>query len=188
MSPRILCIAGRIASGKSTVTSAVSGALHWRAFHFGSYVRALAEEMGLGEAQRDLQDLGQRLVSRDPLEFTRGFLAKSAWKKGESVVIDGLRHNEVLQSLQGLTSPAEVLLIYLVADYQTRLTRFLARGRGSRAQFDEVEEHPVERQATVLEDRADLILDGRLPIPELVSQVSSFVHQKEGMPPDNRRV
>ncbi len=180
MSALVLCIAGRIASGKSTIASALGQALHLRVLSFGNYVRNEAERMGLEETKKNLQNLGERLVAPDPLEFTRGFLAKSAWIVGESVVIDGLRHIQVLRSLQNLTVPSEVLLLYVDADDQTRWSRHQARHGGSKDQFDEAEAHPVERQVPLLlKKESTLVLDGTEPVPKLVSQVRSFLAQRE---------
>jgi len=143
-------------------------------------VRSKAEESGTGATQGDLQDLGQRLVAQDPLEFTRAFLRGSAWKPGESVVVDGLRHVEVFRSLKTLTAPSDVSLLFLEVEEGVRLDRFLGRFGGLPDQFYETERHPVEKQVVrLLKTKANLVLDGTRPVSELVALTQTYLRKRE---------
>ena len=69
-------IAGKIASGKSTLARALAARLDAQILGFGDYVRAAARSRGLDHTDRQtLQDLGQRLVTENTAAFVSGILS-----------------------------------------------------------------------------------------------------------------
>ena len=60
MSGLVACFAGKIGSGKTSVTNVLARGLQWRRVGFGDYVRAeLARRGGDPDVRKDLQDLGR---------------------------------------------------------------------------------------------------------------------------------
>lgn len=169
----IICIAGAIASGKSTLSKALETALNARAVGFGDYIRERARESGADASDRkQLQDLGQELVEEDPQLFVDKVLTWAGHRPSATIILDGVRHLSVWRALQQRATSEPVWLLFLQVGDDERRRR--ARGRGFNAQeISEMEAHPAECDVPALQAVADLVLDGLLPVDSLVSQVQS---------------
>src|SRR5438105_3821546 len=111
----VLGVAGKIASGKSTLSTAFAETVGWPHASFGDYVRSVAREQGLDPSNREtLQKIGASLVDRDCEAFCRDVLAEADWKPGQPLVIEGIRHAEVKDALERLVSPSKFVLTYLL--------------------------------------------------------------------------
>ncbi len=177
----VIVFSGQIASGKSTISTAVATALGCERISFGGYVRRVAADRGLNAGSTQvLQELGQHLVERDSLGLCRAVLGQAAWKLGALLVIDGLRHVEIANELRKQVAPARLVLVHLSVDSKTRQRRFEGRMRkGLRPTGDsllELDKHLTEVQVpNVLARMADLVLDGRTPESDLVKRVVDYV-------------
>src|SRR5262249_39299242 len=158
MSGMVACFAGKIGSGKTSVTHALAQCLGWRRVGFGDYVRAeLARRGGNPEIRAELQDLGQRLVDSDPEAFCRGVLGSSDFPPGDDLLVDGIRHATVYRTIVALVKPSRARLFYLRASDDTRGLRTAERGEASSAS---IESHRVEAElATAVPDMADAVID-----------------------------
>ena len=58
LEPLVIGFAGRIGSGKSTLSSEVAERLGWRRASFGDYLRTVAKSSGLDEFERGAAVLG----------------------------------------------------------------------------------------------------------------------------------
>lgn len=190
MRPVALAFAGRIASGKTTLSSTVAQVLGWPRVAFGDYVRSVAAARGLGIEGHVLQELGACLIEEQGWgDFCRSTLAQaSAWRAGRPIVIDGIRHAEVLEALRPLVAPADLLVILLKAPDETRLARLRARRNATRDRR-RADTHSTEVQlGSTLPPLADLIIDGRRPVNDLVADVLALVQgpTRDSVPaPDN---
>ena len=157
MRATILTFSGGVETGKTTISRAVAERLSWQWGSFGDYVRREADRRCLdARDRRTLEDLGQSLVSVAPDAFVSSFLSSIHWCN--KLVLDGLRHVEVLNSLIRLTAPSRVALVLLDADFTVRTFRH--RDDGESGDLQSIDDHPAERQVfTVLRDRAELRLD-----------------------------
>jgi len=171
----IVGFAGKIGSGKTTVSAAVAEALNWRYTSFGAYVREIAQQRGRGESRTTLQEIGASLVA-NPDELCRSVLAQVAWKPGMNVIMDGIRHAEIVDSLRRVTVPSAVYLIYIRIDDAERIRRQTAREIISNREISGYDSHTTEADAkSVLPSMADIVIDGSLPVSENIERVVSWL-------------
>lgn len=166
--PLVVCFAGQIGSGKSSVTRTLAEALGWQRAGFGDYLRTELERRGGDVTSRDaLQDLGQSLVDKNAEGFSRVVLALADFQPGTDLLVDGIRHIEIYRSIQRLVAPSQAKLVYLAADNATRLKRVTERA-GDRTNLEQAEKHPAESELKwSLPSVADSVIDATAPL-ELV--------------------
>lgn len=178
LEPLVVGFAGRIGSGKSAISSEVAKTLGWPRASFGDYVRTIARNAGLEESREVLQEIGATLIERGIDDFCRAVLAQSGWNAGEPLVIDGIRHAEVVAALRRLVAPLEMRVVYLDVKDEKRLDNLRKREDSLPEKLDLVEAHATEEQVkNVLPELADLRLPGDRPIEELVTTIVTWIHQ-----------
>jgi transcriptional regulator with XRE-family HTH domain/dephospho-CoA kinase len=183
LEPLVVGFAGRIGSGKSTLSVEVARVLGWPRASFGDYLRTLARSSGLDESREVLQELGESLIEQGAEEFCRAVLTHYGWSAGEPLIIDGIRHVEVIRALRKLVAPLEVRVIFLDVDEKKRLERLQKFDETISNKLATVESHPTEHQVReTLPEQADLRLPGDRPIPELVATVVNWIHRGDGVP------
>jgi len=170
----LIIVAGRTASGKSTIAKAAAELAGGRHDSFGGFVRERATAEGLDAAdRRTLQDLGQSLVEAGPDDFVDQFLTYADYTPGSVLIVDGLRHASVLHALRRSAEKQGdgVRLVYVDVDEQTRLQRLRGRGLDDAA-IQSVEVHPSERDVLQrLRGEADLVIDGAGSLAEVAALV-----------------
>ena len=95
----VVAFSGKVGSGKSSVSAAVAQKLGWARVGFGDYVRKVALTQHLEATRQTLQDLGQHLLDTDARAFCEAVLAQAPISSSP-LVIDGVRHEHVLQLLK----------------------------------------------------------------------------------------
>jgi len=171
-----LAFAGKIGSGKTALTTALAQALECKRASFGDYVRQVVESRALEQTRENLQRIGTEILEHDRFAFCDAVLRHAGWKRGDGLLIDGLRHLETIDPLQQLVDPARLKLVYIEISDGTRLERLQARGEGNPDALAVAEAHSSEKQvAGILAPRADLIVDGGDPIYENVRRVLEWL-------------
>lgn len=190
----ILCFAGRRKSGKTTLSKALSDEIGWKRISFGDYIRNEAKKnqdyssLPNKEQKKYLQVLGEKLINEGPEKFCQKFLKFNNWNKEENLIIDGVRHKEILQKL--IKFSLAVFLIYIkVEDEEIR--RRILEGGGSEEDFHqylETEQHSTESQVIdTLHLYADKVLDGSHDTNSLVQEVINWLNQREKAEENHRR-
>lgn len=175
----VLGFAAPIEAGKTTLSLAVADRLKAPRVSFGEYLRWLAGERNMPVTREVLQDLGNELVSHDVRGFCEGVLRRQPWRPGVPLVIDGVRHLEVLKALADILAPAPEYLIYIKVDRETQAKRLVNDDLRHEKPLAVLEQHPTERQVrSVLPDKAALVLDGTRPANELTLKVIEFLETK----------
>ena len=171
----ILTFSGPIGSGKTTLSTRVAQFLEWKYVSFGDYIRDIAHQRGLGESREALQRLGASLIEEEGWDnFCNSVLAQVNWAAGQNVVLDGIRHIEALDSLQKITKPSEIFLVLLALSEPEPEAR--QASRDLIGNLRQIEGHSTEEQVnTVLPQRADLIIDSRRDVQDLVDEVVQWV-------------
>ncbi len=178
MRPIVLTFAGGIASGKSTLSTAVAKALGWPRVSFGDYVRTEARRRGLGKSREVLQNVGVSLIEGGWEPFCRAVLAQAVWQPGQSLVVDGVRHAEVVQELQRLVAPSKLLLVFIATSEPVRKNRLRERNMADYRKLQRIESHSTEAQVkTVLQGMVDLTVDGTQSTDILRQGIVAWVHQ-----------
>ena len=155
LEPQIIAFAGKRGSGKTIVSEGVAKVLNWTRASFGEYLRAAAKHQGLSDATENLQELGANMA-KQPDRFCDAVLTFSNWEAGEPLVVEGIRHQEILNSLRRKVAPLEVRLVYLDVDETERLRRLNEREPSTPDRIEAVENHSTESQAkSVLPESAD---------------------------------
>ena len=160
MTPLVVAFSGKSGSGKSTISTSLADRLGWKRASFGGYVRRVAAERGLTESIESLQDLGAELVANGLAQFCRGVLEAANWRTGEPLIVDGVRHSEVLETLRALTAPSRVILVFVTVGEAERFARLQDRGMKDQSRLAKIESHSIERQVQdALRALADLVVD-----------------------------
>jgi dephospho-CoA kinase len=176
MKPIVLGFAGSIASGKSTLSIAVASALGWQRVSFGDYVRTVARNQGLGDSREVLQAVGASLINQGQEQFCKAILAQSNWEAGQPLIVDGIRHAEIVPIMRQIVDPWDFRLVYIVVNEPIREARLLERGLNDRQQWQQFEAHSTESQVqALLPEMADLTLDSTRKIEDLVLEIVTWV-------------
>lgn len=174
----VVGFAGKIGSGKTTLSSRVAESLGWPYASFGAYVRAVAHQRGLDESREVLQEIGASLV-KDPETFCREILDQAAWRPGSPLIIDGVRHVEVVEALRRLVAPSSLRIVFIQVTDKARVSRLPEEEIKGVTQLQKLETHSTEVQVrTVLPELADLIVDGDKEPGELVEEVVNWVRSQ----------
>ena len=123
------------------------------------------------------KELGQSLVQRDAAGFTKAVISNVGFKSG--VVVDGVRHLEILQALQRLAAPLPVHLIYVDTAEQVRIQRLAQRGMT----VDEIrtaDSHSTEAQVSgALRQKAALHTRGDGDTSETVDAIVEWLKSQQ---------
>jgi dephospho-CoA kinase len=175
----VVAIAGKIGSGKTTITKSLASELGWPRASFGDYVRSAASARGLAQSRTNLQELGTLLLRSDPREFCKAVLTSARWQTGESLIIDGLRHAETIPILRELVTPAVLKIVLVAISEDTRLKRLAERGEGDASRITLVEGHSSELQVgSVLGTIADIVVSGERPSNAIVSELTRWIRNQ----------
>src|SRR5258708_45006 len=92
--PLVVGLAGYKGSGKTTVASAVAQLVGGTVASFGAFVRTKAQG---GEDAISLADLGAHLLATMGAgQLVRETIEDTGWDGGSPLIIEGIRHTEVL--------------------------------------------------------------------------------------------
>lgn len=161
--PVIIAVSGPIGSGKSTLCKSLADRWEAPIGSFGDYVRHLARRRRAAVDRQSLQDLGHRLATTGCHTFVKGFVSWAGLRDASVLVIDGLRHVCVAETLAHYASlhRGTFLHVHLHVEERERRGRLRRRGAAHSRIFDD---HPVERSdGELLRRRAGLVLKSSPP-------------------------
>jgi dephospho-CoA kinase len=177
----VLGFAAPIKGGKTAISTIVAQKLGAPWVSFGGYVRRLAQDRKLEITREGLQDLEDELIRQDVRAFCLNVLKQQPCRPGIPLVIDGVRHIEVLNALAEILAPTPAYLIYVKVDRATQARRLEHDELRHNKPLAELEQHPTELQVrSMLPDRASLILDGTRPLEESAQRVIDFLQSRDG--------
>lgn len=176
----VLCISGRIASGKSVLASRVAVKLGWRTVSFSQILRSIALKRGLAEPTREeLQRIGVERIQAGWREFCAEVLQQAGWHSGEGLVVDGVRHTAALDALAELVGPEPVVLVFINASNEALAPRLQSKGIVDLEALAEIEQDSTEREVTTdLVDRAALVVESENDPDSLADSVVSWVKER----------
>lgn len=171
-------ISGGIGSGKTTLAEDLARALNCPLVSFGRYVKAVAAERGLGTDRETLQALGEALIAEQGWNgFVRSALASAGWASGD-VVVEGIRHKEVVGALREALASVPFCHVFVEATTEARAERVEEREGITAASLARLEQHSTERQVSSLRDAADLLVRGDALPADNVQQVLKYVRSR----------
>ncbi len=169
--PTAIGVAGRVGSGKSSLSTLLGEQSGWPIVRFGDFLRGVAEQRGLPPDRQTLQQLGTEYIGRGWGTFCTEVLKAAGWRPGVSVIVDGIRHPEAVQALNELFLPARLFLVFLAAEDDVVQARLRIRD-GKETDLRKIERHPSDdRVADRLEGVTDVVLEATPPLPSLAGCV-----------------
>jgi dephospho-CoA kinase len=169
-----IVVTGRLASGKTTVAHAVAPVLGADVVTVSTVMKELSEALGVPSPdRRQLQDLGADLIKGGPRAL--GELLVAAVGDREVVIVDGLRIVDVALWLRQQFPPGSLRVVYFEARPEVRRARYDGRGVGS--DFEQADDHPVERGAEKLRSIADRIVDAEQPLDTVQSELIRLISE-----------
>lgn len=172
-----ICIAGKIACGKSTVAEAIMLHTGFPRISFGDILQKYSEEQDLPQTREALQELGQKILDQYGYDgFLKWAIDHSPninWN--DSLIIDGLRHVAVYRHITELFP--ETILVYCSCDIQTQIKRILSRNRITREEAIKIVSHPTEKYIQELEPYTDVIYRSESDIPGILSKLDKLVQK-----------
>lgn len=155
----VVCLAGGIASGKTTLAQALAEVWpNTSVRSFGDVVRRRALADGLPATRSALQDLGRRLIAEGWPAFVSTLLADVPTSSG-MLVVDGMRHLQVANELRRRLPDATVYVVYVASDDAVIRLRLAGRGESP-----DVLKHEVEAELFRVAETADLVLDTNIAV------------------------
>lgn len=160
-----IVVCGRIGSGKSAVSALLASDLSIQVVSFGDYVRHVARRHSQPTTRSALQDLGdglyQQMGASGLLEAT---LDMAGVASDETVIIDGVRHIEVLTEIR--RRAGKTVALYLDVSSEERYQRRKSQGHTelSWEEFVAVDGHLVEAGIGPLMDQCDFVIDASKPL------------------------
>jgi dephospho-CoA kinase len=166
--------AGKIGSGKSTLSKLIAADLGFRYASFGDYVRKLAISRNMQMTRENLQNLGQEMIAENTEGFCLSVLEDAKWEVGTPLVIDGVRHVEVTEKLKKIIQPDFFKLIFLkIENDVVRKYRTIEREKD----ILKIDQHQTEKQLlnNSLIAVADLVINAESPVQVLRSEINSWI-------------
>jgi len=174
----IIVISGKIGSGKTEFADTLAKNLVVSRTGFGDEVRAIAAAQGRPATRETWQEIGAELVARQPEQFCRAVLARGNFTVGEGLVIDGVRHVEILELLRTLLAPQKVIHIHVDSPDDVRQSRVEIRNRPGEAGLAKADQHSTERQvARQLPAIADVVVNGSEELDAMVAFSLHAIHE-----------
>lgn len=170
-----ICIAGKIACGKSTIAKVIVFHAGFPKISFGDILRKYSEEQNLLQTREALQELGQKILDQYGYD---GFLK---WAidyspdidRSDSLIIDGVRHFAVYKRIIELFS--ETILIYCDCNVRTQIDRILLRDGIKKKEAIKIVSHPTEKYIQELKLYADIIYRSESDISAILNKLDKLI-------------
>lgn len=165
---KIICIVGKIASGKTTVANELASAMKGEQFSISDYLKYCLKERGIENPSRtQLQELGEEFITKGWENFCENFLKFINYDESKIYIIDGIRHKNFFTALCKKSYPINPILVFLNVDNEVLEYR---KNERQEAEYDE--RRLAEGNLTDLFKLADIIIrtmDKR--VTEIVDEV-----------------
>ncbi len=162
----VICLSGAIASGKTTVAHALVGQFSNAVVRsFGDVVRYRARGEGKPIDRATLQAVGLALVEAGWQSFVDA-LVEDVPLRVEVLIVEGIRHREAVEEIKLRDLSPMILIVYLKIDTRTQNMRLQERCEPPSAQA-----HTVESSLSEVEAIADLVIDGDLPLDQIMVRI-----------------
>lgn len=167
-----ICIVGEIASGKTTLSEALSASIGCPRYSVSDYLKVQAKNKGYKVINREvLQQIGADCISEGWTTFCKNFIDFIGLNDMETVIIDGVRHKAFFEALKMLTSPNKNWLFYLDVDKNKIHERKQQRG-----ELCINYSHIAEGNMLELKSMADhVLIVGEMTEKELAGEILSIV-------------
>lgn len=181
--PHILCVLGRVGSGKSETTRVLKKDFGYKEVNSGEVLAKLLKIPAVTEANRnEFQDRAWKFIKEEHGPRT---LAEAMWEEAQGlstdkILIDGIRQKSTLEQLKKLAHPTPIGLLFVHTPPDISFKFYANRTASSTNIYDflKVREAPVEQEVEDFIEISDAVLYNwtgrtsyRMAIHELFSQI-----------------
>ncbi len=168
-----IVIAGKLASGKSSLAKAIAAHTSYPFVSFGKILSVYAQTHDMATGREDLQRLSQGLIdARGQVGFMGWCVAHSQFIQWDQpLILEGLRHVGVYHALSGMF-PHHVL-IFCDCDERTQIERIVARDGADRETAARIIAHETEREVAQLKELAHLVWQYPSDLQAFLAQLAS---------------
>lgn len=171
-----ICVAGKICSGKSTLSRAISSYIDFPIISFGGILRDYSLSNGLPITRKDLQEFGQNLIDQLGFEgFLRWSMSHSVISWNNSIIVDGLRHREIYWHI--LQMFPQTFLVYCDCDLKVQISRLMMRDEIGEIEAERIMSHKTELGVEELRAVAHLIFQPDYPINDFLNELDDVISQ-----------
>jgi RNase adaptor protein for sRNA GlmZ degradation len=115
------------------------------------------------------------LVEEGLEQFCKAVLAQSNWVPGQALIIDGIRHYEVMELLRELVKPSILRIVFIDIDDAVRESRLKVENI-THEEIHQTDSHSTERQVnTIIKESADFVIDGTKSKEILLSEIIQWI-------------
>lgn len=183
VSPHILCVLGRVGSGKSETTSVLKKDFGYKEVNSGQVLAKLLKVPPVPLTSREVfQNLAWEFIKK---EGGLRALAEAMWKEAKAlsstkILIDGIRQKATLEQLRKLAHPTPIGLLFVHTPPDIAYKFYADRAESSTSIYDflKVREAAVEQEVEDFIEISDAVLYNltgrtsyRMAIHELFSQI-----------------
>jgi dephospho-CoA kinase len=174
----LICLLGKICSGKSTIGQMLSENLVIPKSSFGGYLIHYSNMRDLPTDRQSLQNLGEKLIESNALWFLNETIDFGRGQS-KSLILDGVRHKVILDGLNAISE--KTIFICVDADLQLRYQRYLTREKKADSNKDyqkflEAESHKVEQETERLREVCHIVIDSKSANKEdILSRVKELI-------------
>ncbi|HEC92952.1 MAG TPA: dephospho-CoA kinase [Candidatus Atribacteria bacterium] len=167
-------LAGKIASGKTTVANYLKEKYHFEILRFRDIIIEVLEDRGMEVNRMNMQKVGDEIYSLlGPKLFSELLLCK-ATRENDKYVIDSIRHIKIHLALKEKLD--NYVLLFIDSDNDKRNKRLKVRD-GENINVHLLENHPVEQEIDYLEEYADYILINNEDVFSLYRKIDKIITQ-----------
>lgn len=177
-----ICIAGAIASGKTTVCDTITGELSCGKFSFSAVLKEHLLRVGVSPNRENLQNLGESLIKEKGAEGFMKWIVDNAPVNVDksSVLIDGFRHPKIFSAFKKMYPQATLVFCDCSLDEQIR--RITSRDNISEEQAKSIISHPVEKEVSMLKQFSDIVFNENSTSTDIRRWIGKLSLAKQSFP------
>jgi len=158
MNGRIICVSGKIGSGKSFFANMASKELGIDVVGVGDYVRSIAkQDYGDIEIPREiLQEIGLIEIGKGMDILLDNLLKFANWAEKDNLIIEGVRYLEFVDEIRKRQDVEDVLSVYVDVDEDKRISQIEKRDGNNITK--PAATHVTESNHSELKEFADIIV------------------------------
>lgn len=165
---KVYLIAGNIGSGKTWLSNKISDLMKFDRCSFSDYIKWKCEQLGMLSNRETLVLVGQKAVSEWLSEFIYYLFNCTTEKTSEVLLIDGLRHIEVLDEIAKYCDEFEI--VYIDSNTET-ITRNL-RTRNTLEEDNRL--YSTEQQLPIIKGKANLIINSSNEVNTVIDYINAY--------------
>jgi len=159
-----------MSSGKTTAANYIHHQYGYSIVSAGETIKELASLSDKTCTRSQLQEFGSQMLSSfGPIYFANKLIGKC----NRNVVFEGIRPIEVVSYIKGTINNS--VIIYVKAEAEERLRRFILSSNQSESMFNEYMSNPLELNVSLIESISDIVIDNNHEIEALYLQLDKFL-------------